>query len=32
MGVKLPDTLTTYANVINGLYNNILRLTLKYIP
>jgi len=32
IGVKLLDTLTTYANVINGLYNNILRLALKYIP
>jgi hypothetical protein len=32
MGVKLPDTLTAYANVINGLYNDILRLTLKYTP
>ena len=32
IGVKLLDTLATYANIINGLYNNILRLTLKYIP
>jgi hypothetical protein len=32
MGVKLPDTLTAYTNVINGLYNDILRLTLKHIP
>jgi hypothetical protein len=32
VGVKLPDTLTAYANVINGLYNNILRLALKHIP
>ena len=31
IGVKLLDTLTTYANIINSLYNNILRLTLKYI-
>ena len=32
IGVKLLDTLTTSANIINGLYNNILRLTLKYTP
>ena len=32
IGVKLPDTLTAYTNVINGLYNDILCLTLKYIP
>ena len=32
MGVKLPDTLTACANIINSLYNNILRLALKHIP
>jgi len=32
MGVKLLDTLTAYTNIINGLYNNILRLALKYTP
>ena len=32
IGVKLLDTLTAYANIINGLYNNILRLALKHIP
>jgi len=32
IGVKLPDTLTACANVINGLYNDILRLALKYKP
>ena len=32
IGVKLLDTITAYANIINGLYNDILRLTPKYIP
>lgn len=32
VGVKLPDTITAYANVINGLYNDILRLAPKYTP
>ena len=31
MGVILPETITTYTNIINGLYNDILRLALKYI-
>jgi hypothetical protein len=32
VGVKLPDTLTACANVINGLYNDILRLAPKHTP
>ena len=32
IGVKLPDIVTACANVINGLYNDILRLTPKYTP
>ena len=31
VGVKLLNTITACANSINGLYNNILRLALKYI-
>ena len=30
--IKLLDIITAYINVINGLYNDILCLTLKYIP
>ena len=32
MGVILLETVTAYTNVINGLYNDILCSTLKYIP
>jgi len=32
IGVKLLGTITAYANIINGLYNDLLRLTPKYIP
>ena len=30
--VKLPNTVTAYVNIINSLYNDLLRLTLKYMP
>jgi len=32
VGVKLPETVAVCTNVINGLYNNILRFALKYMP
>jgi len=32
VGVKLPEIIADCANVINGLYNNILCLTLKHMP
>jgi hypothetical protein len=31
MGIKLLKTVIAYTNVINGLYNNILRLAPKHI-
>jgi len=30
IGVKLLDTITAYANIINSLYNDLLHLTLRY--
>ena len=31
IGVKLLNTITTYTNVINSLYNDLLHFALKYI-
>jgi len=31
VGVKLLNIITTCANIINGLYNNILHLALRHI-